>query len=399
MRRSTAAAILFAGLTLAIAAFSAIEDTFVPIRAGVSGPGASPVEVAIVAVFLFGTPFIGGLVATRRPGNPTGWLFLLLAFGFAVSFGSDDFARHARPDALTAWVAVIGSTLGGLAFVGLLLLLMLFPTGRLPSPRWRWLPMVAAVGIGASAINSLFASESPVTPPVPDLLNPLWEPSWAPALAILNTLGELSFFVTVIGSIGLLFVRFRRSRGVERRQLKWFVSAGAVTAVLLIAALLFAVAAPDSALGNALWILAVSSLALLPAAAAIAILRHQLFDIDVLIKRTLVYGALTAVLAVVYAATVLVLGSLFTNVTGSGNLAVAASTLAVLALFQPVRRRIQRAVDRRFHRGRYDAQQAVERFAGRLRDEVDPDRVAGELTAAVSSTIQPTALSIWIRGR
>jgi len=105
------------------------------------------------------------------------------------------------------------------------------------------------------------------------------------------------------------------------------------------------------------------------------------------------------VLAVVYAATVLVLGSLFTNVTGSGNLAVAASTLAVLALFQPVRRRIQRAVDRRFHRGRYDAQQAVERFAGRLRDEVDPDRVAGELTAAVSSTIQPTALSIWIRGR
>jgi MFS family permease len=404
MRRSTIAAIGLTALALAIGLYAAIADAFLPVRAGVPGPGASPAQVAVVAVFIFGTPVIGGFIAARRPSNPTGWLFLLMVLGLAVSFASDDFVRHAEPDALAGWIGTIGSSLGGLAFLGLFLLLMLFPTGTLPSHRWRWLPIVAVVGIAASAINSLFSPGSPVTPVVPGLINPLGEPGWQPVLTVLNAVGELCFFVMVIGSVALLVVRFRRSRGTERQQLKWFVSAATVTALLLIGALAFDVVAPSATLGdvlwgNVLWILAISSLALLPAAAAIAILRHQLFDIDVLIKRTLVYGSLTAVLAVTYAATVLVLGSLFTNVTGSGNLAVAASTLAVLALFQPIRRRIQEAVDRRFHRGRYDAQHTVEQFAGRLRDEVDPGRVAVELSAAVKATIQPTALSIWIRER
>lgn len=397
MRRPTIAAAGLAGLTLACALYSSLANTFVPVRAGVPSSDVSPPEMAFALVFILGTPVIGGLIAARRPGNPTGWLFLLLVLGFAISFASDDFVRRARPDALAGWIGTLGSSLGGFGLLGLFLLLMLFPTGRLPSRRWRWLPVVAVVGIAASTIGSLFSPDSPVTPTVPGLVNPLGQPGWQPELAVANALGQVCIVVMLIGSIGLLVVRFRRSRGVERQQLKWFVWAASVPAALLIGVLLVGVTAQSVALGNALWVLAICSLVLLPAAAAIAILRHQLFDIDRLISRTVAYAAVTAILGAVFVSVILVLQDLLATFTSGTPIAVAGSTLLVASLFQPFRRRMQAAVDRRFNRARYDAQHTAEAFASRIRDEVDLGQLSTEVLRVVERTVQPSQVAVWLR--
>jgi hypothetical protein len=185
-----------------------------------------------------------------------------------------------------------------------------------------------------------------------------------------------------------LIVRFRRSRGVERQQLKWFTYAGAL--VLLIPLIGFVV----PSLANAAFVL----VGALPIAVGIAILRHRLYDIDRLINRTLVYGLLTAILGALYAGVVLVLGQLFGGVGGDPpSWAVAGATLAVAALFQPARRRIQVVVDRRFNRRKYDAARTVEVFSVRLRDEVDLDTLSAELLTVVDQTMQPTQASLWLR--
>jgi hypothetical protein len=398
MRRSTIAAVGLAGLSLALSLYDAAMDS-IPRRSGVTGPDVSGPETIVVALFIFGTPLLGALIASRRPRNPTGWLFLMMVLGISTTFASDNFVRHAPPDLATAWIGTIGSSLGNIGFLALFLLLMSFPTGRLPSRRWRLVPAVAVVGVATSSAYSLFTPGSPVSPPVPDVINPLGQPGWEPVLRALMGVGQVSFLIMIVGSFAILIVRFRRSRDAERQQLKWFVWAASVFVGLFLGDLAIAVTVPGAAIGDVLWVLALSSLALLPTAAAIAVLRYQLFDIDLLINRTLVYGALTAVLGSVYVATVFAIEGLLSNVTGSGNLAVAASTLAVFALFSPVRARIQRAVDRRFYRSRYDAQRIVESFARRLRDEVDLDLLTRELILAVGTTVQPKAFSIWIRER
>jgi hypothetical protein len=189
-----------------------------------------------------------------------------------------------------------------------------------------------------------------------------------------------------------LVLRFRRSHGVERQQLKWFTYAGALMVLALLATDYLL---PDSA---DVEVLAGLILALVPIAAGIAILRYRLYDIDRLINRTLVYGTLTALLGAVYAAVVLVLGQGFGGMGGQPpSWAVAGATLAVAALFQPARRRIQAVVDRRFNRRRYDAARTVEAFSGRLRDEIDLDALSAELLAAVNQTMQPTKASLWLR--
>jgi hypothetical protein len=264
--------------------------------------------------------------------------------------------------------------------IALPLAVQLFPTGRPLGPRWRWLIGLTVVsGLAFDAQTVLDPAALAVTDrPVPPLVSPAAfhaaDPLWAVATLLLA--GVLA------ASVAELVVRFHRARGVERLQLTWLVWAVALFAVL----------------NSQRWngpILLLLTLPLVPAAAAVAILRYDLYDIRVIVNRTLVYGLLTALLGLGYAGAVLVLGQLAGH--DRDSLAVAGATLAVAALFQPARRRIQQVVDRRFNRRRYDAARTIAAFSARLQEEVDLDTLTGELLAVVEETMQPTQASLWLR--
>jgi hypothetical protein len=226
----------------------------------------------------------------------------------------------------------------------------------------------------------------------PSIPNPLGIPHARPLLLLADGIGLGLFAIAAVGSAISLVVRFRRARGKQRQQLKWLAYAVAVlVATIAISETAFP-AAPAAA------VVALAAVAFIPVAIGLAILRHQLFDIDRIINRTLVYGLLTALLGLVYAGIVLLLGQLFGGIgTEPPSWAVAGATLAVAALFQPARRRIQQAVDRRFNRRKYDAAKTVEAFSARLRDEIDLDTLSAELLAVVDQTMQPTRSSLWLR--
>jgi len=339
---------------------------------------------------------VGALVASRRPQNPIGWLFLAIGvawevFSAAAALGNE---RLRTTGSAAGLVAVLWLPMNfWLLSLGLVpLLLLYFPNGRLLSHRWRAaaaLTLLTAVGgtLTMSSNSGAFATRSPV----PDLFGAtasdaiyyIWGTVINPTLLMLGALAALS-----------LPTRLRRSRGDERQQLKWFVYAAAST-VMLIALFTFTLGALDRSIGNVLFAMA---LVPLPAATAIAILRYRLFDIDLLIKRTLVYGATTAAIAVSFFLGIVALQPLLRPLTSGTELAVAASTLASFALFQPIRRRVYDAVDRRFDRSRYDATRTIDAFAVRLRDEVDLDALRRELIGVVRDTMQPTHSSVWLRG-
>jgi hypothetical protein len=265
--------------------------------------------------------------------------------------------------------------------------LLLFPTGRPLSARWRpviWLAVGVTVGWAVlGALNpSLAVSDDR------SVANPIGvsgaDPNAGLASTILN--GLLQFLLAA--AIVSVVVRFRRSHGVERQQLKWFAYAGALVVLGMLSTLVL------PSLGNLPWVM----VAALPVAVGIAILRYRLYDIDRLINRTLVYGSLTAILGLGYAGAVLILGQVFGGVTEDPpSWAVAGTTLAVAALFQPARRRIQAVVDRRFNRRKYNAAKTVETFSARLRDEVDLDALSAELLAVAHQTMQPTMAALWLR--
>jgi hypothetical protein len=332
---------------------------------------------------------IGGLVAGNRPRNPIGWLFLSHSACFAVA-------------TLAGTIAVVQQAtlpLGGLralliVFMGvwplgigiaLPLAVQLFPTGRPLSPRWRWLiwlTVVSGLAFDAQTVldpAALALTDRPVAPVVAPAAFHAADPLWAVASLLLA--GVLA------ASVAELVLRFRRARGVERLQLTWLVWAVALFAVL----------------NSQRWItgngpiLLLLTLPLVPAAAAVAILRHDLYDIRVIVNRTLVYGLLTVLLGLGYAGAVLVLGQLAGR--DRTSLAVAGATLAVAGLVQPARRRIQRAVDRRFNRRRYDAAQTVQAFSGRLRQQVDLGTLSDELCMVVDQTMEPGSVSLWLRAR
>jgi hypothetical protein len=267
---------------------------------------------------------------------------------------------------------------------------LLFPTGRLLSPRWRPIAWLAAIEIIA---NSVLAALQPTlrleytarTIPNPIGISGLPGPQQGAVGAVLGGL----FTAVSLAACASLVLRFWRARGEERQQLKWF----AYAAALMVTGLVGALVLPSS--GD---LIAALTIALLPVAAGIAILRYRLYDIDRLINRTLVYGLLTALLGGGYVGAVLVLGQLFGGVTRDPpSWAVAGATLAVAALFQPARRRIQAVVDRRFNRRKYNTAQTVQAFSTRLRDQVDLDTLSTELLAVVDQTMEPTRISLWLR--
>jgi hypothetical protein len=338
---------------------------------------------------------VGALIVAHRPGNAIGWLFSAIALLAVTGQMASQYAIYAyatRPGSLPG--ATLAAWYGSWPWWLVLTLTLvftplLFPTGRLLSPRWRPVAWLAGV---ATAVTTALTSLQPELEAAPGqvITNPIGvaavgNPEESPVVPALIVL----LVVLAAAAFGSLVLRFRRSRGEERQQLKWFTYAGAVL--------------PLSVVGDALPapvgdLFTVIPIVFLPVATGIAILRHRLYDIDRLINRTLVYGLLTALLAGVYAGAVLVLGQLFGGVARNPpSWAIASATLTVAALFQPVRRRVQAVVDRRFNRRKYNAAETIDAFGARLRDQVDLDTLSTELLAVVDQTMQPTTASLWLR--
>ncbi len=349
---------------------------------------------------------VGALIASRRPRNPIGWIYVsclaLISFGGSGNV-SDQYVYYAivtNPGSLLRpeWVGWAGQILltGGFSTV-LIFSLLLFPDGRLPSARWR--PVAIAGGvvvvslmIGTALVpavrpQALMLTASPIV--VTGLLLAVVNVASAPVLLI--TIGVLGAAIVAITR------RFLSATGVERQQLKWFAYGTAVIpGVALIGVFRSAVLSQDlsDAIGRELWPLSAAGI---PVATAIALLRYRLYDIDILINRTLVYAATTAAIAGAFFGGIVVLQAVLRPVTSGSEVAVAASTLISFALFQPLRRWIQRGVDRRFYRGRYDAQRTLDDFSVRLRDQVALDAVRADLLDAVRETVQPAHASVWLR--
>jgi hypothetical protein len=338
---------------------------------------------------------VGALVASRQPRNSVGWLLLAVAVCMTVRLVGESYAIYAlitAPGSLPAGLygAWLQWSWFGVVAILAIFLPLYFPTGRLLSPRWRpvlWLGI--AYLTSAVVSNALQPGPTEWLAGVRPARNPLvYLPAAKPLLDVIGVAG-LCLLPGVGGAIAALVVRFRRSRGIERQQLKWFTSAAALAPLPF---LVYEVAPGAFAL-----LLAVI-LPLMPISVGIAILRHRLYEIDRIINRTLVYGLLTAVLGLGYASAVLVFGQLFGGVTGDPpTWAIAGATLAVAALFQPARRRIQTAVDRRFNRRKYNTATTIQAFSTRLRDQIDLDTLTTELLAVVDQTMQPTEASLWLR--
>jgi hypothetical protein len=356
-------------------------------------------DPALVLYLLDFTAFmvVGAVIVARRPDNAMGWLFAavgLLALTFSLANEYTKYAYVTRPGALPG--AIVAAWIGGWGAFPLFILiftftLLLFPTGRLLSPRWRPIAWLAGADLAAITVLAALQPTLAVGQGGRAIANPIGisglpHPERGLAGAVLIGL----FTVAALAGCASLVLRFRRARGEERQQLKWFTYAAALMVLSSVVGGLLVPAAGD--------VIAAITIALLPVAAGIAILRYRLYDIDRLINRTLVYGLLTALLAAVYAGAVLVLGQVFGGVgRDPPSWAVAGATLAVAALFQPARRRIQAAVDRRFNRRKYDAAKTIETFSARLREEVDLDTLSGELLAVVEQTVQPANASLWLR--
>jgi hypothetical protein len=344
---------------------------------------------------------VGAIVASRRPENPVGWL--LCVSGLAISIGhfSSQYAIYAllaQPNSLPAgqalaWIAswLLPITIGLQVFY-----LLLFPTGRLPSGRWRplaWLTVAfTVVGVITSAFSSgaLMGSLGPIR-------NPLGIEGFTNVYkALLYTMAPLLFAAVALS----LFMRLRRAVGVERQQLKWFAyAAGTFALGVVLNIVIFAIDTPTwfEWVGEA--ILTVASTAI-TISIGIAILRYRLYEIDIIINRTLVYGSLTAMLAIVYFGGVTATEAIFRTLTGQEQqpqLAIVVSTLVIAALFNPLRRRIQSFIDRRFYRRKYDAAKTLEAFSAKLRDETDLDALSDDLVGVVRETMQPAHVSLWLR--
>ena len=355
-----------------------------PLTAQVIGDGA------LYAVVPLGYATVGLILTLRRPANPIGWLYAAsaLTWSLIIPLGPwvDQLVRDQRPlpfvaklDAMaevTIWAPAIA--------LGVTLPFLLLPNGRLRSRRWRVVAAAAVAGPVMFVVGALLIPGQSSDTPVP-FDNPFGQPGLVGSVAKAMAAAGLALHaVSLLAALVCMVLRFRASRGTERQQLRW-VAAGAAIAVL-------GVTVPLGDLRGT-WVDPLVILCV-PVTVAVAVLRYRLWDLDRLVSRTVTYTLVTALLVIPY---LLVVPTASKLVEGSGSLAVAAATLTVAALFQPLRRRVQELVDRRFNRRRYDATRTVQGFATRLRDQVDLDALSAELLAVVDQTMQPTRTSLWLR--
>jgi hypothetical protein len=352
-------------------------------------------EVDTLAAVGFST--VGAVIVPHlSPKNPIGWLFCAGGFLAGVLHFCAEYAIHAL-------VVASGSLPAGEAVAWLMSLVylpaigcmtfavLLFPDGRLPSRRWRWFVWLSLLLILVGTISQALA---------PGLiwgLGGIYNPLGVEGLPNLWKLLQTISFALVFVSAASLFVRRLRARGVERQQLKWFTYSSTVAIIGLI--LTYTISEPISSMWLSWvgYVLLLAGFIGIPISMGIAILRYRLYEIDLIINRTLVYGSLTVMLALLYFGSVTALQYLFSLLTGQGNtLAIVASTLAIAALFSPLRRRIQSVIDRSFYRRKYDAARTLEEFAAKLRDQTDLERISEDLGEVVDETMQPSHITLWL---
>lgn len=387
---------------LALALFSLFLIVSVIWMSLATANGESLLENMMFSTLYGSFGVLGLLIASRRPENTLGWLFLAIGIGAnAGNLGNAyaEFALATRPGSLPAGalMAVLGETLWPTAITSILLLLVLFPSGRPASRFQRWLLRGAIVGIAGIAFGFLFAGRIAVTDGV-TVENPLAVPALESVFSALRWLGAIIPIVAFL-AIGGLIAQTRRSHGVERQQLKWFgYSALAMIMINFVLTNIFRALFPGATVDeNAGNIGFVVGLSLLPIGTGVAILKYRLYDLERIVNRTLVYAGLTAVLGAAYLALVVLLQAVLEPVTRESDLAVAGSTLAVAAMFRPIRSRLQAFIDHRFYRRKYDAQLTLETFASRLRDQVELEALSHDLVATVQGAMQPAHASLWLR--
>jgi hypothetical protein len=403
---------------LSVVTFLASVAFFVLVRAAQAEAPSSlatsrSIGNLLVSVPFLAFPLVGALIAPRRPHNPIGWICLAVGMLWMLLCLLDYYSVYglARPGSVPFPAAMAGLSLWlWVPTVGLLAiyLVLLFPDGRLPSRRWRPLAWLSGAAMVSASVGSGL-SPGPIAE-LGDVRNPFGLEG-QPWVAFAADVVLVPFLLCILASVVSLILRYRRSGGGERQQIKWiafaasFVGLGFVGAMVggLIARV-FAPQAWGSTAGSApLWFDLLFSVVLLsfggvPLAVGIAVLRYRLYDIDFLINRALVYGSLTATLALVYVGGVVGLQSVFRAITGQGStLAIVASTLAIAALFGPLRRRVQGFVDRRFYRRKYDAAKTLEAFGARLRGATDLDALGDDLAGVARETMQPEHVSLWLR--
>ncbi len=364
-------------------------------------------QLATHALFSLAMPVVSATVAalivSRQPRNTIGWLLMVPVSSFLVGGPIEEYIQRVAPSSpaptLPLLLIVWFSGWSWLLLIfPLLHILLLFPSGQPPTPRWRW------VRVAAIAWPTLFVVLVTFSQPL--------NANTTPDLTLDNPIGVLGdtvqslvdlwvpgLLVLVVLSVAALFTRYRRANDTEREQIKWLLYACAVFVVVYVGG--FVSGLTDStSLAGYIWQVSFGlSLVAFPATIGIAILRYRLYDIDVIINRTLVYGTLTVMLALAYLGSVVLLQQLFRFLTGQGTNqpAIVASTLLIAALFQPLRRRIQASIDRRFFRRKYDAVRILAAFSANLRDEVEMDRLTNDLVGVVDETLQPAHVSLWLR--
>ena len=340
---------------------------------------------------------LGALIVSHRPGNVIGRLFLIISVAAGMQLFSGQYATVAVSGSSWlpggAYAAWLSTMLQSFSVLAALFLLMLFPTGRLPSPRWRVLAWTTGL-VFAVSLASLALAPGPVRD-FSAVQNPFGLRSAAAGIDAAEAIGARVALVCVVAVVVSLIWRFYRSRGEERLQIKWFAYAATLGITALLLGDYIVPAAVANWFGAFVWTMAPLSL---PVAAAVAILKYRLYDIDLIIRKTAIYGVLTLSLALVYLGGVAGLQGLLSPVVGEDNqLAVVVSTLAIAALFVPLRRRIQTVIDRRFYRQRYDAAKTLEGFGDRLRNRTDLEALDADLLSVVRETVQPSHASLWIR--
>ena len=351
-------------------------------------------ETAVMATIVVGFSTVGAVVASRHPANPIGWVFCATGTAAAIQaaclgYALESLGRPVMPGGalMAAWV----QEWAWIPLIGLpaVVVLVLFPDGRLPSPRWRAVLWAGVMGM-TMAILGFALRPGPLMnePRLAMLANPF---GVLPGAELIGYVGFVVLLATTLLAVASLVVRYRRAGDDQRQQIKWFAYGGTVMGAIVV-------------VGSAFWRvspiaqqLVPVGLLLGPAGAGIGILRYRLYDIDRIINLTLVYGILSGVLAAVYLGLVFLLSGVGLAFGSDDTLGVAASVLVVAALFHPARRRLQAMIDRRFYRSRYDAARTVERFGLRLRDEVDPGTLPDELIALTTSTMRPAHVSLWLR--
>jgi hypothetical protein len=355
------------------------------------------IQHAVFLLGVIGAPVLGGLIASRRPENHYGWVWLGLGMSFALLVLAEPYAAYALvvdPGSLPAPRALYYVLRLGWEVTATLVpfVLLLFPTGRLPSGRWRFLAWILLAAGGAivplALLNPANGSGS--------IENPFAVGGVAgEAITTINfALGMVIFAAFIVSALSLV-IRYHGASGVERQQLKWFALAAVVGGGLIVADVL----SVDLLLGAALWnLLNTATFAGFYLAVGIAILRYRLYEIDIIINRTLVYSVLTGTLVSLYFGSIVLLQRVFVLLTGErSTLAIVASTLLIAALFNPLRRRIQSFIDHRFYRRKYDAEKTLETFGARLRDETNLEALNNELVGVVRETMQPTHVFVWLR--